>query len=1092
MKPHLPLLLRKSVLAVVSSLITLSLFGAAYAESQNLTYTGTKLTWDTREENEVYVISDSDTSAAFAQGDNVCFTNTATVTLGENIFAGTVTIEAGSDVTMNFNNFSLDAQRIELRGSLDAGETLHVGNGTTLAIDSPTAALKSNLVLGSDGTLSVNGTASLSGNTLCLQGGTAFELVATSDGRVFDLFTDISRLTNADGSQLTLYSKNNKASNYFDLSKSGTGFLANAILRLNENGTLQLVRYTDIVNPTGYDELAVTTSDDIISYDGSAATTAFRLSADIDIGNRTSSLILSSSGGWAFNSKSVYNICSLSFVENKAKYSISTTSDPINGGAICAGSGSELKLYALNNVDFSKNSAIDNAICTSKKAAYAKANGGAIYGDEIQLYDIGCVQFKENNVTATASSTCNSSTLYPHSETQGGAINCDNITLRSIGGILFDGNSASSTTTPSDTNAYAYARGGAIYGDEITIKDNSIVTFSNNKALSDSSSSTTSYVLATATGGAIHGESLSVTNNEEVVFFNNKSYATATSTSELSTLAGEVKGGAIYASTINFNYNNRVSFSSNVSSNGGAIAANEVTMNDNAAVIFDKNTAYANGGAVNGKVSLGYNQNVTFGGNVAYSNGGAINASVRLMGNESVTFCDNVAYVCGGAISGLIEIANNTNLIFKNNKAYDCGGALYLDKSYAGITLQGNSTVIFSDNSSSDYGGAIYSVEGVNILNNDSVLFEKNVEKSTNGYLLRSIYIAGGYDSDSTSFSAVKGGSIEFRDSIWIGWQAELNLNADYVDENNTSHAQTGDIILTGKYTEQHLNEILTANNVGRNAENSEIINSRTSVVQGMTNLYGGRLRVEDGAVFQGRGLTVHDKSDATIRVENAEMYHVKTETDQSVTAFVLEFNKGTSLEIAGNSTIRGKVNLKAGSSFKLEKGATLNLHETWGDDIVTLTVNGNVLLEGKSTLNANLILADGSILDMSLLNEGSVTLNGALTLGGQVCMGDSMISLLDELSLGDSLTLFTGITEFVLPQLSSEEITERVWLENVFTNIEQSQTYYFDYSEKMGSLSIVAATDIVPAPNPMIPEPTTATLSLLALAGLAARRRRK
>lgn len=59
--------------------------------------------------------------------------------------------------------------------------------------------------------------------------------------------------------------------------------------------------------------------------------------------------------------------------------------------------------------------------------------------------------------------------------------------------------------------------------------------------------------------------------------------------------------------------------------------------------------------------------------------------------------------------------------------------------------------------------------------------------------------------------------------------------------------------------------------------------------------------------------------------------------------------------------------------------------------------------------------------------------------------------------------------------------VVENLIRGEAFSNLAGDEHYYFNYMADAGSLSIV-----------YIPEPTTATLSLLALTGLADRQRRK
>ena len=256
----------------------------------------------------------------------------------------------------------------------------------------------------------------------------------------------------------------------------------------------------------------------------------------------------------------------------------------------------------------------------------------------------------------------------------------------------------------------------------------------------------------------------------------------------------------------------------------------------------------------------------------------------------------------------------------------------------------------FSGNTASSYGGAIRGYGNLNIRNNDSVLFEKNAEERNETYRLRSIYAGG--SGDVISLSAAAGKSIEFRDSVYIASGSTVNLNADYTDANGLVHKQAGDIIFTGKYTEQHLNELLAADGLNRTATTTEILNSRTTEVYTMTNLYGGRLRVEDGAIYKGNGITVHKGSAASVLLKDAELSH---------SGYDITFNAGTTLELSGHNTITA---------------AHLNMED---GSIMKFMVDAQHTESSALTYNGRLNMADGVALqivsDDSSLSSGSLRL---------------------------------------------------------------------------------------------------------------------
>ena len=383
-------------------------------------------------------------------------------------------------------------------------------------------------------------------------------------------------------------------------------------------------------------------------------------------------------------------------------------------------------------------------------------------------------------------------------------------------------------------------------------------------------------------------------------------------------------------------------------------------------------TAYSSsacGGAIYGgsssTITLSNNGSVSFSGNTASGSasassayGGAIygssSSTITLSDNGSVTFSGNTAfarsyYACGGAIYGssssTITLSNNGSVSFSGNTASGSssyssayGGAIYGRKDST-ITLSGNGSVTFSGNTvySSPYysdstasGGAIYTQVDLSIRNNDSVEFYKNAEVKGNTYRLCSIRAYGGSgDEIEISLSAAAWKSITFYDSVVIGSGATVNLNQDYTyqaeDGSSVTIRQQGDIVFTGKYTEQHLNDLLEAASAGRTATSYEILDSRTTYVYAMTNLFGGRLRVEEGVIYQGRGITAMEGSAATVRVQNAELSHG---------GYVLTFNAGTTLELAGNNTITGNVRMLEGSSllFDLSQYQGVTIHSGWWD----------------------------------------------------------------------------------------------------------------------------------------------------------------
>ena len=209
-------------------------------------------------------------------------------------------------------------------------------------------------------------------------------------------------------------------------------------------------------------------------------------------------------------------------------------------------------------------------------------------------------------------------------------------------------------------------------------------------------------------------------------------------------------------------------------------------------------------------------------------------------------------------------------------------------------------------------------------------------------------------------------------------------------------------------------------------------------------------------------------------------------------------FYAGSTLKVTNaDNTLNGVIayggdvalhNLQDGTSLNLLEIATGRTVSAYVgsqvDEKSTITITGRTLLSGGAMLNSNLTLAEGATLDMANLYDSTVILDGALTFGGQVQLGENVLSVIKGLdSIGDKQILFAGLSgvDFTAVAPGNLESTQ-VLASSLFSNID-NQDLYVNYQviDNVGFLMVVH-----------VPEPTTTTLSLLALSALAARRRRK
>lgn len=197
---------------------------------------------------------------------------------------------------------------------------------------------------------------------------------------------------------------------------------------------------------------------------------------------------------------------------------------------------------------------------------------------------------------------------------------------------------------------------------------------------------------------------------------------------------------------------------------------------------------------------------------------------------------------------------------------------------------------------------------------------------------------------------------------------------------------------------------------------------------------------------------------------------------------------EGGSLAFAALAELR-ITDLVISSGAELHVGSTVQTAAEGANVFSGVRVTNSATLEGGSTLSGGLDLTSTQTLTVNRTGEGSIALGGGLILpaGGGITLSGDILGALASLGTGKSLELFTGVTSLTLGsdtyQLGTElSATAATDLTNYFniTNVEAG-SYMLGYTG--GGVVYIQSN---------IPEPATATLSLLALAALAARRRRK
>ena len=171
-----------------------------------------------------------------------------------------------------------------------------------------------------------------------------------------------------------------------------------------------------------------------------------------------------------------------------------------------------------------------------------------------------------------------------------------------------------------------------------------------------------------------------------------------------------------------------------------------------------------------------------------------------------------------------------------------------------------------------------------------------------------------------------------------------------------------------------------------------------------------------------------------------------------------------------------------------IAKGATVGAYTTAAVDETneaTLTISGTLAAKGANgRLNANVVMETGSTLDACATGGNGIALGSSLTIQGDLHLSDADFTAVAGLGYGQSYILFNGVDSLTLDQTYTEAITPEMQKDasDWFHDMEAEKYYVVYNGSNVGQVAIFCAT----------PEPTTSTLSLLALAALAARRRRK
>ncbi len=165
--------------------------------------------------------------------------------------------------------------------------------------------------------------------------------------------------------------------------------------------------------------------------------------------------------------------------------------------------------------------------------------------------------------------------------------------------------------------------------------------------------------------------------------------------------------------------------------------------------------------------------------------------------------------------------------------------------------------------------------------------------------------------------------------------------------------------------------------------------------------------------------------------------------------------------------------------TFKMQDGSSLSITLTFDPK----SINGNVIFAfspyATGMDNSDTALALTGIQGSSIVSMSNTRGNGSLIF--------SIPLALSQVPVESTLALNFYVEKDDLRfTYTLNDVQSQIWTVDVDTELN-----WKPFLAVQGTTVKVTEMSLVPASSPVVPEPTTATLSLLALAGLAARRRR-
>lgn len=512
----------------------------------------------------------------------------------------------------------------------------------------------------------------------------------------------------------------------------------------------------------------------------------------------------------------------------------------------------------------------------------------------------------------------------------------------------------------------------------------------------------------------------------------------------------------------------------------GAVSAQngDISITDVADVTLSNNAAtnatlddYNRAGALSatGSVTIDATGAITISGNSASVNstsGGAVyaggdisitGASINLTGNSIGSGdADNPDYYSGGALksdSSIYLTSTEGNIEISSNTADEAGGALYSSSgveiySAADVAITGNTTLVGD-------GGAVYSDGNVIITPGEG------------GTVTISGNEAAGYGGAIYSYETVtlSGGSYEITDNAAGGYGGAIfAYNVELM-------ADAGDIVFSG-----NTHDGGEANDVALDGGTATLMATGGNKVElngGITGAYEIYVETDEESVVRLGG---------TSGTESLSIVGGKVEGIVAEDGTIAQIDISSSLTLDGGTlqdialvASGDEVALSGSGTYVFNSGAALEFMSAYADDALSTTVQAvtvDTLLNGFATVDGDLAISlTKEFLEYALAQVDGAGIDIALTL------------IIDETTVMDGADFSFSLTDEAITLLEGYNLTEYGFYDG---NDELLGEDYADITEP------TTVTFSIKGLLGVVPEPTTTTLSLLALSVLAMRRRRR